>query len=795
MQTIPYFGQIAAKTEVSARIDIPNETSGEGSFEDEFLEFASSEGGADNEEAALPDKMIRGPVTADSAEQSDLTPRELKIGSQPVDPEKLLENSVVKADAQRGDLNNSGQEFGLKDAPSGKPALPAHLVAQEAHTRSALGGAPQDVSHSNSSKTARIDANVAPGSATETKIATADAAIESRARSATPDTNVAAQDTRALSAKPAVDVARSEAPIPTPGNARDSAATATHNQETRGAPPPITRGEAPQVNAGAAAKAATGAPLVGQASPTEPKAASQAAGTSSRTQTDASISGGAATAPNRERLAVPVTNHQQARPVSNTEAPGVAGKEPPKGAETPQDQRAARTDGAAMPDRSTVMRVPDAGYTVKVQSRALPSPTTSPEFGQLPQASNGAGRLSDSKSDAASSVARTIVGGVQNATAPTEFSQTPVQRAAELAQLRAQDEQRLPTNLSPGSTGSEGDVAGNRGAVGQPAYGATDGAPARAAFGTGTPAEAPNTAVQGRPVSAADTAPEPPLPSTGRAEARETHVAPSAAGIGQPNPVGIGLPLGPSSAYQVRRAYGPGIASPAQSDLRSPQGERISAARNRVDVPSAPSAPSANQATPTIPTPYIVQQPLVALAPTPAGAGFDRFEGELGAMKDAPRGDVPLVAGTTTQTTQATVEAPRTLPDARMAQHTAQQLLSHAQPMREGTVEISLRPEELGRIRMTLALSDGAVSVSLLAERGETADLMRRNLDILSQEFRQLGYRDISFDFGEGQPRQDSDAEQDLAFGAGGAVSEEQPDDEDVWQGRTSVEGGVDIRL
>ncbi|PCH74971.1 MAG: hypothetical protein COC12_02400 [Rhodobacteraceae bacterium] len=70
--------------------------------------------------------------------------------------------------------------------------------------------------------------------------------------------------------------------------------------------------------------------------------------------------------------------------------------------------------------------------------------------------------------------------------------------------------------------------------------------------------------------------------------------------------------------------------------------------------------------------------------------------------------------------------------------------LSNAQSKK---IEIALNPEELGRVRMVLSTSDAGISVSILAERPETLDLMRRHIDQLTEEFRNLGYVDIGFDF------------------------------------------------
>lgn len=62
-------------------------------------------------------------------------------------------------------------------------------------------------------------------------------------------------------------------------------------------------------------------------------------------------------------------------------------------------------------------------------------------------------------------------------------------------------------------------------------------------------------------------------------------------------------------------------------------------------------------------------------------------------------------------------------------------------------VEVTLSPEELGRVRMTLATHDGALTLAIFADRPETVDLMRRHIDQLAQDFRDLGFANLSFSF------------------------------------------------
>ncbi|MGR3662201.1 MAG: flagellar hook-length control protein FliK [Paracoccaceae bacterium] len=65
-------------------------------------------------------------------------------------------------------------------------------------------------------------------------------------------------------------------------------------------------------------------------------------------------------------------------------------------------------------------------------------------------------------------------------------------------------------------------------------------------------------------------------------------------------------------------------------------------------------------------------------------------------------------------------------------------------------VEIALNPEELGRVRIALSHLDSGLTVVITAERPETLDLMRRHIDQLEAEFRQLGYENIGFEFSGG---------------------------------------------
>ncbi|WP_415405024.1 flagellar hook-length control protein FliK [Tateyamaria sp. SN3-11] len=97
------------------------------------------------------------------------------------------------------------------------------------------------------------------------------------------------------------------------------------------------------------------------------------------------------------------------------------------------------------------------------------------------------------------------------------------------------------------------------------------------------------------------------------------------------------------------------------------------------------------------------------------------------------------------------------LTKAEMPPHIPRQIAEAIHRSPEKTVEIALNPVELGRVRMVLSATDAGISVSILADRPDTLDLMRRNIDDLGQSFAELGYEDVSFSFEQGNHAENSD--------------------------------------
>jgi hypothetical protein len=96
-----------------------------------------------------------------------------------------------------------------------------------------------------------------------------------------------------------------------------------------------------------------------------------------------------------------------------------------------------------------------------------------------------------------------------------------------------------------------------------------------------------------------------------------------------------------------------------------------------------------------------------------------------------------------------------TLPRADLPQNIAMQIAAAIQkggPGMKPGIELRLSPEELGAVRLTFVQSETGVTVNVHADRAETLELLRRNIDTLAQEFLDIGYDSAEFTFGGRDP-------------------------------------------
>ncbi|MHA6346772.1 flagellar hook-length control protein FliK [Roseivivax sp. CAU 1761] len=71
---------------------------------------------------------------------------------------------------------------------------------------------------------------------------------------------------------------------------------------------------------------------------------------------------------------------------------------------------------------------------------------------------------------------------------------------------------------------------------------------------------------------------------------------------------------------------------------------------------------------------------------------------------------------------------------------------------REGTTELRLAPEELGRLQLRLTPGEAGLAVTISAERPETLDMLRRHIGELARDLTEAGFGGLSFAFSGGDP-------------------------------------------
>lgn len=123
------------------------------------------------------------------------------------------------------------------------------------------------------------------------------------------------------------------------------------------------------------------------------------------------------------------------------------------------------------------------------------------------------------------------------------------------------------------------------------------------------------------------------------------------------------------------------------------------------------------------------------------------------------------------------------------------QMAEALQRFPDRAVELALNPKELGKVKMSISAVETGITVQVLAERPETLDLMRRNIDQLAREFQALGYESINFAFNEGQSEQ---GPSDQAEGGGQplvAVSPGEAEADAPIPVTMTASTGVDIRI
>ncbi|SHL26369.1 Flagellar hook-length control protein FliK [Roseovarius marisflavi] len=184
---------------------------------------------------------------------------------------------------------------------------------------------------------------------------------------------------------------------------------------------------------------------------------------------------------------------------------------------------------------------------------------------------------------------------------------------------------------------------------------------------------------------------------------------------------------------------------------------------DRLTMPSAPV--HAANAPPVLPPQHAKPAPFPKSLTT---------EVEVSALDDKPIAFEARTLGASSAAMAVPTQALAQRAD--LPQHIAMQIAAAAQRGGAGRpIDIVLNPAELGPVRLSLASADGVMSVTVIAERPETLDLMRRHIDTLAQEFLNIGYGKAQFSFGGGQSGQTGQKHSDTSHSPAGGSGPQAP--------------------
>lgn len=255
-------------------------------------------------------------------------------------------------------------------------------------------------------------------------------------------------------------------------------------------------------------------------------------------------------------------------------------------------------------------------------------------------------------------------------------------------------------------------------------------------------------------------------------------------------------PSGPALSLPDGYAQMRGVGVEAKAD-RTPANSEPSAQSgghtgSGVQI-SAPQAPGGIATQNGASAPAASPLPFTVLAADPSGTEKRRSL--------EPEAALAEVRGTSTPTI-STGSAPTVTPHQETARAVMVQLAHSMRANADRAIELRLHPEELGHVRMTFSTDHGGLSVTLTADRSETLDLLRRNIDMLGDELRRIGYGTVDFSFGDDSHQRGGEAEPWSSGEASGALPESNPDHDHTEEtkaratrGLAPAHGGVDMRI
>lgn len=201
-----------------------------------------------------------------------------------------------------------------------------------------------------------------------------------------------------------------------------------------------------------------------------------------------------------------------------------------------------------------------------------------------------------------------------------------------------------------------------------------------------------------------------------------------------------------------------GLPGAAQMSLEGTRSQRHSDAFSspsaihvrQTDAPNSLEMPAATQVSPAARKHGSASPPTIQSIAASSG-----FVAQLATSGDQAGQPEEFVWDLRPVTSHSNTTTTLSLQRAELPHHVSQAIAEALHRASNKAIEIALNPAELGRVRMTMATNEAGIVVIVTAERGDTLDLMRRNIDDLGKSLSNLGFEDVSFAFEQGQYRSD----------------------------------------
>lgn len=200
----------------------------------------------------------------------------------------------------------------------------------------------------------------------------------------------------------------------------------------------------------------------------------------------------------------------------------------------------------------------------------------------------------------------------------------------------------------------------------------------------------------------------------------------------------------------IKHLTDPGMASTtvstatavSQVGLLEPEPEMDPGRRSEPPTEIPPSTPSGSS------TVYSAPMAVQSLASRQVSAGSvqsDRLQTQVTEVELEAEISGSAASNDRQATIQTSTHAVLSRPE--MPRHIAAQMAQALRGPANGPVEITLQPEELGRVRMTITTSEAGIAINVAAERNETFEMMRRHAASLSKELISLGFESVDLSF------------------------------------------------